>query len=110
MNFNGPTSIDLGQSTSINSFSDADYLWEKPPKMIRKIWDNPGRIIPSNPGINRVGKYKVFRSFSTMEYFPETFRKMGSKQQHIPTGNTAGLTLPIQGIFRGVFQCVTTAG
>ena len=64
----GPMSIDLGLSTSIHSFSGADYLWENLPEMIGKICDNPGRIILNNPEINRVGKHIVFRSFPPAEY------------------------------------------
>ena len=100
---NGPTSIDLGWSTSINSFSDPDYLQDNDGKTIRKINDNPGRIILNNPKINQGGKYRTFRWFSPAEYISKICWKMGSNPRHIPIGNMSGLSLLIPQVFQGIF-------
>ena len=95
------------QLTSINLFSNVYYLWENTMKMIGKTWDNPGWIILNNPGIIRVGKHKLFRSFSPAEYLLKTFRKMERDQQHIPMGNVVSLAPPIWQIFQPIFLHVT---
>ena len=51
-----------------------------------------------------LGKHKIFRSFSPMEYFSKIFWKMDGNQRHIPTGNTTCLVLLIWEIFQGVFR------
>jgi hypothetical protein len=106
---NKPTSIDLGWSTSINSFSDADYPLVNVPKMFRKIKDNPSHIISNNPGINRAGKYIVFQWFSLVEYLSKIFRKTGNNRPHIPIGNIFGLLSLFFQVFRGIFRWVTAA-
>jgi hypothetical protein len=95
MDFNGPTSIDLGQSTSINSFSGADYLSENHTKMIGKTLNNPGWIISDNPEIKRVGKHVIFRPFSLAEYVLKIFRKIEGNRPHILTKNILTLARSI---------------
>jgi hypothetical protein len=70
---NGPMSIDLGRLTSINSFSDADYLWEYCAKIVRKIDDNRPHIPTGNnfsldPLIREIFG-DIFRSQKTTDYF-----------------------------------------
>ena len=101
---NGPASIDIRQLTSINPFSDVDYLLVYDGKILRKINNNPYCIILDNPGIIQVGKCRVFRRLSPIEYSWKISRKMRSNPQHIPIGNMSGLALLIRQVFQGIFR------